>query len=136
MSAKPYWHELCLFMGDDAVIRCICSLFIQECACARRGIFLRFALPWYYLFVISAVLIVAIFGPLVDHNFIFMNTMVVCARCIYTLQLLMPQINEVSDVWASDDVVAAKRFNISNGLSIVINFVQIVAVEVVLARFL
>ena len=65
-----------------------------------------------------------------------MNTLGVCACYIYTLQFLMPQINEVSDVWAADDVVAAKRFHISHGLSIAINFVQIVAVGVVLTKFL
>lgn len=98
------------------------------------GGFIRQVFPWYYLMVIGmgavATLALAILRPLDAAIVAGVTAAAVAAR-----QILMPAINRARDAMLAGDETARTRFSRRHRLSVWINAAQIVAVAIVLARF-
>lgn len=99
------------------------------------GRFIRAVFPWYYLFVIGAaglggaILLLWDFGSSV-------LMIATAAVAVYARQGLMPQINVARDARSRGDPDAKARFGRLHGISVALNFVQLVAAAYVLYRFL
>ena len=99
------------------------------------GRFIRAAFPWYYLFVIAT----AGFGGLIllpSNSRSGALALAIAAGALYARQVLMPRINAARDKQIQGDSVAKRRFGLLHGLSVALNFVQMVAAGYVLYRFL
>lgn len=102
---------------------------------ADAGRFIRAAFPWYYLFVIVA-------AGLGGAILLFLNAwsatlaLAISAAAIYARQVLMPQINDARDQQLQGNLDAKRRFGRLHGLSVGLNFVQLIAAGSVLYRFL
>ena len=109
-------------------------LVFSKLPVAEASRLLREAFPFYYLFVIGTALVAGLALLAVDSlsAWLMFVTLVigVAAR-----QLLMPAINRASDARAAGDAAAGGRFKRLHGISVALNFVQLAAVGVVLARF-
>ncbi len=98
------------------------------------GRFIRQVFPWYYLVVIvlAAVGAAALAVPRpVDAAVLG----AVAAVGVAARQVLMPMINRARDAMLAGDAASKTRFSRLHRLSVWINAAQIVAVAVVLARF-
>jgi len=98
------------------------------------GQFIRAIFPHYYLWVLacSAAAAVALF-PLAKEA---AGIMAASAGLTFWLrQVLMPRINRASDVAKAGDATAKLEFDRMHKLSVVANFVQILAIGAVLAMF-
>ena len=99
------------------------------------GRFIRAAFPWYYLFVITtaglggAVLLLSNYRS-------GMLALAISAAAIYARQILMPQINAVRDAQSQGDTAAKRRFGHLHGISVALNFVQMIGAAYVIYRFL
>lgn len=99
------------------------------------GRFIRAAFPWYYLFVIvTAGLSGAILLLLNSRS--AMLALAIAAVAIFARQVLMPRINAARDEQLQGNAEAKGRFGRLHGLSVVLNFVQLIAAGYVLYRFL
>ncbi len=102
---------------------------------ADAGRLIRKAFPWYYLFVIA----IAALGGLM---LLPLNAptgallLAIAAGAVYARQGLMPQINAARDGQLQGDPAAKRRFTRLHGLSVALNFVQLLAVGYALHRFL
>jgi hypothetical protein len=99
------------------------------------GRFIRAAFPWYYLFVI----INAGFGGgilLLSNSRSGVLTFVIAAIAIYARQMLMPRINVARDEQLRGRAEAKRRFGRLHGISVALNFVQLIVAGYVLYRFL
>jgi len=98
------------------------------------GRFIRQVFPWYYLVVIALGAVAAVtlaFSRPVDGAIL---AAVACAG-VATRQGLMPMINRARDAMLAGDGASKRRFARLHRLSVWINGVQIIAVAIVLARF-
>ena len=99
------------------------------------GHFIRAAFPWYYLFVIvtggssGAIL-------LLSDSWSAALAFAISAVAIYARQVLMPRINAARDEQLQGNTEAKGRFGRLHGLSVVLNFVQLIAAGYALFRFL
>jgi hypothetical protein len=99
------------------------------------GRFIRAAFPWYYLFVIAtagaggAIL-------LLSNSRSGALALAIAAAAIYARQVLMPLINAARDEQLRGSIDATRRFGRLHGISIALNFVQLIAAGYVLYRFL
>jgi Domain of unknown function (DUF4149) len=99
------------------------------------GRFIRAAFPWYYLFVI----VTACFSGailLLSNSRSAMLALAIAAVAIFARQVLMPRINTVRDEQLQGNAEAKRSFSRLHGLSVVLNFVQLIAAGYVLYRFL
>ena len=98
------------------------------------GRFIRQVFPWYYLVVIALAAVgaaaLAVPRP-VDAAVLG----AVAAVGVAARQVLMPMINRARDAMLAGDAASKTRFSRLHRLSVWINAAQIVAVAVVLARF-
>jgi hypothetical protein len=98
------------------------------------GRFIRQVFPWYYLVVIALAAVgaaaLAVPRP-VDAAVLG----AVAAVGVAARQVLMPMINRARDAMLAGDAASKTRFTRLHRLSVWINAAQIVAVAVVLARF-
>jgi hypothetical protein len=86
----------------------------------------------YYLYVLAAAALAAVaLAPRWDG----VAMAAVALLSVWLRQWLMPRINIASDAARAGDVRAKTRFDRSHRLSVIVNLLQIVAVGVVLARF-
>ncbi len=98
------------------------------------GRFIRQVFPWYYLVVIALAAVGAAalaFPRPVDAAVLG----AVAAVGVAARQVLMPMINLARDAMLAGDAASKTRFTRLHRLSVWINAAQIVAVAVVLARF-
>ena len=98
----------------------------------QAGVFIREVFPFYYLYVFigSAIAAVAL-SPRWDAVWM-------AAVALVTLWLwhwLMPRINTASDAARKGDIVAKRWFDQFHRFSVFVNFIQILVVGLVLARF-
>lgn len=99
------------------------------------GRFIRAAFPWYYLFVIAtAGLGGAILLPSNARSGAL--ALAISAVAIYARQGLMPRINDARDQRLRGNADAKRRFGRLHGVSVALNFVQLIAAGYVLYRFL
>jgi len=101
----------------------------------QAGRFIRTAFPWYYLFVI----LTAGCGGLIlllSNSRSGVLALAIAASAVYARQVLMHQINVARDARSGEDGIAKRRFDRLHGISVVINFVQLIAAGYVLYRFL
>jgi hypothetical protein len=99
------------------------------------GPFIRAAFPWYYLFVI----VTAVFSGailLLSNSRSAPLALATAAVAIYARQVLMPRINAARDEQLQGNAEAKGRFGRLHGLSVVLNFVQLIVAGYVLYRFL
>lgn len=91
--------------------------------------------PRYYLFVI----VTAGFSGailLLSNSRSAALALAISAVAIYARQVLMPRINPARDEQLQGNAEAKGRFGRLHGLSVVLNFVQLIAAGYVLYRFL
>ena len=90
------------------------------------GRFIRAAFPWYYLFVIATA---GVAGAilLLSNSRSAALALAIAAVAIYSRQMLMPQINTARDEQLQGDPEAKKRFGRLHGLSVALNFLQLIA---------
>jgi hypothetical protein len=99
------------------------------------GRFIRVAFSWYYLFVIitgcssGAILFLS-------DSWSAALALAISAGAIYSLQVLMPRINAARDEQFQQNTEAKRLFLRLHGLSVVINFVQLIATGYVRFRLL
>ena len=99
------------------------------------GSFIRQVFPWYYLAVISLSTLAAL--SLVSSRLIDALVLAaVAVAAVITRQVLMPRINLARDGVLAGDPSAGRRFSRLHKLSVWINAVQIIAIAIVLARFI
>ena len=97
--------------------------------------FLRAAFPHYYVFVI--VTAVSSGAILLRSNFQSAAlTFAIAVIAIYARQVLMLQINAARDAQLHGNTEAKGRFKRLHGVSVVLNFIQLIAAGYVLYRFL
>ena len=88
----------------------------------------------YYLFVIATA---GLGGTLL----LFSNfrsgalTISIAGAAVYARQVLMPQINATRDMQLQGNAEAKKRFGRLHGLSVAVNFIQLIVSGYVLYRF-
>ncbi len=99
------------------------------------GHFIRAAFSWYYLFVIATA---GFSGAilLLSNSRSAVLALAISAVAIYARQVLMPWINAARDEQLQGNAKAKGRFGRLHGLSVVLNFVQLIAAGYVLYRFL
>ncbi len=101
----------------------------------EAGRFIRAAFPWYYLFVIG---IAGLGGVmLLPWNSRSGALMIAIALgSVYARQMLMPRINAARDMQLQGNADAKSRFGRLHGISVALNFVQLIVAGYVLYRFL
>jgi hypothetical protein len=99
------------------------------------GRFIRAAFPWYYLFVIATA---ALGGATLMASNVRSGALAlaIAAVGIYARQMLMPRINAARDAQLQGDLQARRRFGRLHGVSVALNFVQLIGAGYVLYRFL
>ena len=98
------------------------------------GRFIRQVFPWYYLTVITLAGVAALsltFSRVPDA----VALAAVTAVGVIARQVLMPRINRAKDAAGGGEATARKRFSRLHRLSVWINAAQMIAVAIVLARF-
>tara|TARA_B110000438_G_scaffold255693_1_gene262670 strand:- start:1203 stop:1616 length:414 start_codon:yes stop_codon:yes gene_type:complete len=101
----------------------------------EAGKFIRLAFPWYYIFVISvSALSCFTLIPLDSLSATFMGSIVIIG--IIARQFIMPKINAARDLQIKGDKAAHKKFVWLHGLSVFLNFVQLIIAGYVLICFL
>ena len=101
----------------------------------EAGRFIRAVFPWYYLFVIGAAGLGGALLLLWDLPSAVLM-IAIAAVAIYARQSLMPQINAAREARSRGDVEAKARFGRLHGISVALNFAQLIAAGYVLYRFL
>jgi hypothetical protein len=101
----------------------------------EAGRFIRAVFPWYYLFVIA---IAGLGGAiLLLWDFVSGVLMIaIAAVAVYARQGLMPQINAAREARSQGVPEAKARFGRLHGISVALNFAQLIAAGYVLYRFL
>ena len=101
----------------------------------EAGRFIRAVFPWYYLFVIG---VAGLGGALLSLRDFSSGVLMIAIAlaAIYARQGLMPQINAARDARSRGDPDAKKRFGRLHGISVALNFTQLIAAGYVLYRFL
>ena len=99
------------------------------------GRFLRIAFPWYYLFTIATA---GLGGAILFFSNARSGAVMVAIAgvAVYARQVLMPQINAARDLRLQGDADAKRRFRRLHGLSVALNFIQLIAAGYVLHQFL
>jgi hypothetical protein len=97
--------------------------------------FIRAAFPWYYLFVIATAAVAGAILLLRD-SWSGVLAIAIAAVAIYARQGLMPQINAARDARSHGEPGAKARFGRLHGISVALNFLQLIAAGYVLHRFL
>ncbi|MGB7948899.1 MAG: DUF4149 domain-containing protein [Candidatus Binatia bacterium] len=109
-------------------------LIFTELDSEIAGRFIRRVFPWYYLTVIGLSILAVfclVFSRVVDAALLG----AVAALGILARQVLMPRINRARDSMLSGDRAPGLRFSRLHRLSVWINLAQMIAVAIVLARF-
>ena len=92
----------------------------------EAGRFIRAAFPWYYLFVIATA---GVGGAilLLTNSRSGALTFAIAVSAIYARHALMPRINAARDEQLRGNAEAKRRFSRLHGISVVLNFVQLIA---------
>ncbi len=101
----------------------------------NAGRVIRAAFPWYYLFIIS---VAGLGGALLLVSNIWSGALAlaISAAAVYARQVLMPQINDARDAQLQGSAAAKQRFGRLHGISVAINFLQLIAAGCVIYRLL
>jgi len=101
----------------------------------HAGHFIRAAFPWYYLFVATTA---GIGGAILlsSNPRSGVLALLIAAVAIYARQVLMPQINAARDGRSLGSSDAKRRFARLHGISVGLNFIQLIVAGYVLYRFL
>jgi len=99
------------------------------------GRFIRTAFPWYYLFVIATA---GLGGAilLLSNSRSGLIALAIAVAAVFARQVLMPRINAAPDIQLQGNAEAKRRFGRLHGISVALNFVQLIAAGYVLYRFL
>lgn len=99
------------------------------------GRFIRAVFPWYYLFVIATA---GLGGAILLRSNARSGTLslAIAVIAIFARQVLMPWINTARDMQLQGNGEAKRRFSLLHGISVALNFVQLIAAGYVLYRFL
>jgi hypothetical protein len=99
------------------------------------GRFIRAVFPWYYLFVIATA---GLGGAvlLLSNLRSGVLALAIAFVAIFARQLLMPRINTARDMQLQGSEEAKRRFSRLHGISVALNFAQLIAAGYVLYRFL
>lgn len=99
------------------------------------GRFIRAVFPWYYLFVIATA---GLGGAILmlSNSRSGVVSVAIAAAAVFARQVLVPRINIASDMRSRGEAAAKKRFNQLHAISVVLNFMQLIAAGYVLYRFL
>lgn len=99
------------------------------------GRFIRAVFPWYYLFVIVTA---GCSGAtlFLSNSRSGVLALGIAAVGIYARQTLMPRINAARDEQLQGNAEAKRRFGRLHGISVFLNFVQLIVAGYVLFRFL
>ena len=99
------------------------------------GRFIRTAFPWYYLFVIATA---GLGGAILLGSNPRSGALALAIAVIgvFARQVLMPWINTARDMQLQGIGEAKRRFSLLHGISVALNFVQLIAAGYVLYRFL
>jgi len=101
----------------------------------EAGRFIRAVFPWYYLFIIATASIAG--AILFLWNWRAAALMIAIALvAVYARQVLMPKINVARDERLQGSAQAKSRFSRLHGVSVALNFVQLIASGYVLYLFL
>jgi hypothetical protein len=102
---------------------------------ADAGRFIRATFPWYYLFVIATA---GVGGAILLRSNPRSGAVVLAIAIVgvFARQVLMPWINAVRDMQLRGIVEAKRRFSLLHGISVILNFIQLIAAGYVLYRFL
>lgn len=112
----------------------IAPLIFTKLDAETAGRFIRQVFPWYYLTIITLAVAAALSltfsrGP----DAVALGA--VAAAGVIARQVLMPRINRARDAADEGEAKARKRFSRLHRLSVWINAAQMLAVALVLARF-
>ena len=99
------------------------------------GRFIRAAFPWYYLFIIVSAGLGGSILLLTDVRSGWLM-IVIAGVGVFSRQALMPRINAARDMWVQGSAEAKSRFARLHGVSVALNFVQLIGAGYVLDRFL
>lgn len=99
------------------------------------GRFIRAAFRWYYLFVIATA---GLGGAilLLSNSRSGVLALAIAFVAIFSRQVLMPRINTARDMQLQGSGEAKRRFSRLHGISVALNFAQLIAAGYVLYRFL
>lgn len=125
--------DIALLLGGMVFFAAVMApLVFTRLPAQQAGIFIREVFPVYYLYVLvgSAIAALALY-PRWDA--IWMAA--VALATLWLRQWLMPRINTASDEARKGDEIAKRFFDQSHRFSVVINFIQILVVGLILARF-
>lgn len=124
-----------ILLGSMAFFYAVMApLIFTKLEAAIAGPFIRQVFPWYYIVVISLSAIAGLFLALYRPGDALLLG-AVCAAGVMSRQRLMPKINRARDAVLSGDRSAETRFSRLHKLSVWINAAQIIAVAILLARF-
>jgi|SRR5271166_2277175 len=101
----------------------------------HAGRFVRSAFPWYYLFIIVSA---GLSGAILFLSNVWSGWVMVgiAGVGVFARQVLMPMINIANDNQSKGDTAAQNQFARLHGVSVTLNFVQLIAAGFVLDRFL
>jgi len=97
----------------------------------EAGRFIRAAFPWYYLFVIATAGAGGAILSLTNSRSGALE-LAIAFSAIYARQALTPRINAARDEQLRGNAEAKRRFSRLHGISVVLNFVQLIAAGYVL----
>jgi len=109
-------------------------LVFKNLAADEAGRMLRRAFPWYYLFVLASSAVGAAAMATFDRASCVMMIFI-AGIAVYARQRLMPNINMARDQQVSGHIDAANRFARLHGVSVLLNFAQLIGAAWVLYRF-
>lgn len=125
--------DVALLLGGMVFFAAVMApLVFTRLPAQQAGIFIREVFPVYYLYVFvgSAVAAVAL-SPRWDAVWMAAVGLVT----LWLRQWLMPRINTASDAARKGDTDAKRWFDQFHRFSVVVNFIQILVVGLILARF-
>ncbi len=113
---------------------CVAPLVFTRLPAEHAGRFIRAMFPVYYLYVLGMSAAAAV--ALLPLSYAAAGLMAaVAAATLWLRQVLMRQINRLSDLAQAGDATARQKFDRMHRLSVIMNVLQMAIVAVVLAGF-
>lgn len=120
-----------LFGGMIFFVAVMAPLVFTRLPAQQAGSFIRAVFPVYYLYILITSAIAAL--ALAPHWEGAAMALVAVAT-LWLRQILMPRINNLSDAAQAGDHIAKRKFDQAHRFSVAVNFAQILAAAIVLAR--
>lgn len=113
---------------------CVAPLVFTRLPPEHAGRFIRAMFPVYYLYVLGMAAAATV--ALLPLSYAAAGLMAaVAATTLWLRQVLMRQINRLSDLAQAGDATARRKFDRMHRLSVIMNVLQMAIVAVVLAGF-